>query len=144
MKIRSGFVSNSSSSSFIVDFDGEPTIEKIKNILSSYGEFEDLDYSAKCFMDNLTLLTEEDIKARIKEYKKWKMGTGKLEHKLKLLKEHHKGLYEIYISDHRDEDPWAIMNVKRNADGDIEDYDVLECELQWSHTYPIIDWESCH
>lgn len=130
MKTRNGFVSNSSSSSFILNFDGEVSYDKVKSLLSNYN-FEDLDNSIKCFMKNLHLINKEELKDEINRCKKWNIDYDDEKELLELLKQYPKGLYEICISDHRDEDPWAIIDVNRDEDGDIADYNLLESEMSW-------------
>lgn len=70
MKVRNGFVSNSSSSSFIIDFKKETISENdIKEFLLSLGyEFDDITLSVSKFMNILK-------KVDIDEYKEYLLDT---------------------------------------------------------------------
>ena len=158
MKVRSGFVSNSSSSSFILDFNGEPSIEELKKFLKQFGSFEDLDNSAQCFKDEMRELTESYLGERIAEYTSSEKGSWgdycrekqeRYKQLLEKVKASDTPIYEIWISDHRDEDPWAIMNVKHKVDKngeEWEDYDSLENAMSydWCYIPQIIDYENGH
>ena len=158
MKVRSGFVSNSSSSSFILDFKGEPSIEELKEFLKQFGSFEDLDNSAQCFKNEMTELSEDYLNKQIGEYTTSEKGSWgdycrekreRYKQLLKKVKASNTPIYEIWISDNRDEDPWAIMNIKHKVDknGDKwDDYDCLESAMAWDWDYipEIIDYENGH
>ena len=58
MKIRSGFVSNSSSSSFILDFGHPVTDSDIRDFLSRHGSFFDFEKAVAEFKGDLTPLKE--------------------------------------------------------------------------------------
>ena len=147
MKIRSGFVSNSSSSSFILNFDGEPTIDDIKSFLSDFAPFDDLNYTAECFLKEMKKLTIEDVEEEISDYKNKSWASSELEdakEKKKLIKKYPKGIYEIWISDHSSEDPWAICRVKKDKNGQKIDWESLENNMQWSNNPHILKWINGH
>ena len=92
-------------------------------------------------------LTLEDVEEEISSYENKSWARSLLEDakdKKTLIKKYPKGIYEIWISDHRDEDPWAICYVEKDKNGQIIDWESLENNMQWSNNPHILKWINGH
>jgi len=107
MKIRSGFVSNSSSSSFIVAFDQEPTREYLKKVLYGnqetiqyeYGdEFFNVDDLVDHIMNNLCEVNPFDLLIERVRHKKWG-NDDETDEMVDFYMKHQKFIYECEFAD---------------------------------------------
>ena len=139
MKIRDGFVSNSSSSSFIIDFKkGNITESDIKNFLLSLGyEFDDIDYSTAKFLELVQKVSLEKYEERLADYQtRFKKSNDnwmksyyndrieKIKHIISYLKKSGNTLFEIDLSDNSNDADYIPVNE--------ENYECLEYVLQYS------------
>ena len=143
MKVTNGWISNSSSSSFIVKCKGEKTIEFCKELLmKTWGylnlENVDMDSLAKQLYDNM-----EKYEGSIKNKWDWVPITKS---EVNRYKKNGYILYEVWVSDH-DCDSNGIhlpdeVRDKLPSAGD----GCLECDWGWNGNRPdeVIEYESQH
>lgn len=140
MKMRGGFVSNSSSSSFIIDFKKEDLTESdVKGFLLNLGyEFDNIDYSTAKFLELVQKVSLEEYKEILENYQTYLKKTNdgwtksyynkkieKIKHIISYLKNSENTLFEIDLSDHSDEYNYIPVN--------DEDFECLESILQYSN-----------
>lgn len=139
MKIRSGFVSNSSSSSFILDFGKDAVTERdAKAFLEQFGDITE-DMPEK-FLKLLSKVSLEEYEAKLKDYRKLasEENPGWLKsyyqeriEKIKRIVDYLKKgntLFRISLSDHSCDDNYLEM------DGDALEY-LMQCYSDASFEY---------
>ena len=167
MKIRCGFVSNSSSSSFVLDFGKKPDNKDIEKLLNWFGEFDNLQNSVEHFKKDMVELTDEYLDNKIEYYSKqvksrsesdgWKdycrNKINKIKQWKKLAHELNYPIYYICISDDSGREPWYFYNIKSrkiDKDGKIVfvDGESLEANMflfaECGNIKAVIDYENGH
>ena len=134
MKIRQGFVSNSSSSSFIIRFKGEATLEQCEDMIRyTWGDDLKDTIIEKKAQQLLDLL--QPYNGKKKESWSWTPITPAQVKKYE--KDGYK-LYEVWLSDHHCDTNCVCIN-----EGLVSEQ-VLENDWQWSHPEQVIEQESQH
>lgn len=131
MKIRDGFVSNSSSSSFLIRFEGEKTLDKCKKLI------------VDTYSDELSDATITRFAAQINElmtpYKGYKDDDGYMEEfdRKFVTDAEKKGycLYQLILSDHSSESSCVYSKAREEC---------LETTWGWNRPENVIGCESWH
>ena len=139
MKVRNGFVSNSSSSSFVIDFHkGEITEEDVKDYLLSLNcNYTNIDFTVSRFMKLVNKVYLPYYEEKLEDYKKsikkendaWMKSyynerIEKFKNIISKIKKSGNTLFEITLSDHSDDEDYIPANE--------DEYECLEFILQCS------------